>query len=334
MHWDNATLEVARRHRAAGWTTEQIAIEMNAPSSAAVRGAIRRAIRASMPAVIALPKADGSAVQQSGGHGCRVRRSASPAAWGFALGDLHVPFHDKKALDLVSFVMEDVRGDGDPELVQVGDYTDQGEVSRHAKDPDTAVSLDFEFKVGREVRARLDSLRSWRKKTITKGNHDIRVRKYILENAPAVRNMIPSFEALLEMPQNGWDVVDYGEVYKFGDLHVTHDLDTAGMYAHVRSAAKMGGSTLIGHTHRIAMTCSGNHAHGPWTAAMIGWLGNFEFAQYIKRPLRAEWRHGFGLLHVDPSGHTHVTPVEIAGGRCIVHGKLYDLAQLARRKAA
>lgn len=280
-------------------------------------------------------------VSQSGSaapsaHGARVSRAGS---WAIALPDMHVPFHDVAAVDLVSFVVERITklyraSLGEPEFILLGDYLDCLEVSKHRKDPELNMKFKVEIDRGVEMRIRLDSLAPWTAKTITLGNHENRLRNYITDNAPALEGIVPSIGDLLAMPANGWTVVPYGDVYKFGDLHITHDVDTAGMYAHVRSAAKMGGSTLIGHTHRVAVTHSGNYAHGPSTAAMLGWLGNFEFARYIKRPMRAEWRHGFGILYRDVSGHTHVSPIPIAGGRCVVGGTIYDLAEMSGRKAA
>jgi hypothetical protein len=274
--------------------------------------------------------------EQSQNHGARVRRSGS---WGIAFPDMHVPFHSGPAVDLASFVVERIAklyqpSLGDPEFVLLGDYLDCLEVSKHRKDPELGVKFHTEIERGVEMRVRLESLAGWTAKTITLGNHENRLRNYITDNAPALEGIVPSIGDLLAMPANGWNVVPYGDVYKFGDLHITHDTDTAGMYAHVRSAAKMGGSTLIGHTHRVAMTCSGNYAHGPSTAVMVGWLGDPEYARYIKRPMRAEWRHGFGIMYRDVAGHTHVVPVPMAGGRCVVGGTIYDLAEMSGRKAA
>ena len=269
-------------------------------------------------------------------HNARVKRFGS---WGVALPDMHVPFHSQQAVDLVCFVVERIAklyrpSLGDPELILLGDYLDCLEVSKHRKDPELSVKFSVEVERGVSMRIRLEYLAGWLAKTITLGNHENRLRNYILDQAPALEGIVPSIGDLLAMPANGWNVVPYGDRYVFGDLNITHDLDTAGMYAHNRSMAAMGGSTLIGHTHRIAMTCTGNIVHGPQTAAMIGWLGDPEHARYIKRPLRAHWRHGFGLLYRDVAGHTHVVPVPIAGGRCVVGGTIYDLAELSGRKAA
>lgn len=266
----------------------------------------------------------------------RVRQAGS---WAIAVPDMHVPFHSGPAVDLFAFVAERVSKLyrttlGDPELILLGDYLDCLEVSKHRHDPELSMKFSVEVNRGIEMRVRLDSLAGWLKKSITLGNHENRVRNYIIDHAPAMDGLIPSIGDMLAMPANGWNVVPYGDVYKFGDLHVVHDLDTAGKFAHERSAAQMGGSTLIGHTHRIAMSCSGNYAHGPSTAAMVGWLGDPEYARYIKRPLRAQWRHGFGLLYRDVSGHTHVVPVPMTGGRCVVGGTIYDLAEMSGRKAA
>lgn len=338
MKWTEEALRRAKQMRAWGCEYEQIGKELGCTAES-VRTALRdrrlghTAVTSAPQSFISEQPREANAQQQ---HGARVKRSGS---WAIALPDMHVPFHSVAAVDLVSFVVERITklyrsSLGDPELILLGDYLDCLEVSKHRKDPELNVKFRTEVDRGVEMRVRLESLAPWLAKSLTLGNHENRLKNYITDHAPALEGIVPSIGDLLAMPANGWNVVPYGDVYKFGDLHVVHDLDTAGVYAHVRSAARMGGSTLIGHTHRVGMTCSGNYAHGPSTAVMLGWLGDPEYARYIKRPLRAEWRHGFGILYRDVAGHTHVAPVPIANGRCVVGGTIYDLAEMSGRKAA
>lgn len=247
-----------------------------------------------------------------------------PILW---IPDVHAPYEDRRAVSLLDEVIRWFRPD---QVVAVGDFADLHNVSRHVKDPAMRMSFRAELDGAKACRARIDAAcadAGVKRKAITMGNHEDRLRRYIAENAPALEGVLPSISELLGFESNGWEVVEYGDVHRIGNLAVTHDLDRAGKYAHEHSRVDMGGSTIIGHTHRMAITCSGTMIAGRHVAAMFGWLGDERFARYFKTPLRAHWQLGFGVgWHDHRTGYVTLQPVPIVDYRAIVCGKLFEVA--------
>lgn len=249
MKWTQALLDDAREAfaREGSWvgvasrygvssTAVRVAVKRNRPSGASGLGGSPAPPSRPAPAagplspissnVVAFPTRQNVAQCSAPGsfspistHGCRVRRpEGAQPGWAWVLPDMHVPFHDQRALDLVSWVIEDVANiycKDDPELILLGDYLDCLEVSKHRKDPDIRVKFADELVAGRAVRGRLESLRRWRRCSVTLGNHENRLRNYITDSAPALEGIVPTIGDLLEMPKHGWNVVPYGEVYRF-----------------------------------------------------------------------------------------------------------------------
>jgi hypothetical protein len=154
------------------------------------------------------------------------------------------------------------------------------------------------------------------------GNHEFRLERYIAKNAPAVEGLF-SYENWVE--DHGWETVPYLSTYKLGKLNITHDTGTAGMNAHRDAASAHMGSTVIGHTHRLAYEVRGKVDGVPYLAAMFGWLGDPAKITYLHNAKAAHWVHGFGIGYMLEDGVTHVQPVPIIDGKCMVEGKLYSL---------
>lgn len=244
-----------------------------------------------------------------------------PIVW---ISDVHAPYEDKLAISLACQVIEWLRP---THVVSFGDFADLHNVSRHIKDPTMRMPVAREIQLAGECRGRIDEAcarAGVREKTITLGNHEVRLSKFLAEKAAELEGLIPSIAELLGFPQNGWHVVDYGEVHQIGNAFITHDLDRAGKYAHETSRVEMGGATLIGHTHRMALSCGGTYASGRHFAGMFGWLGDQQYAKYFKKPLRTQWQLGFGVGWLDPTtGYITNQPVPIIDGRCVVAGKVF-----------
>lgn len=234
----------------------------------------------------------------------------------------------------MSIVDQVIRALRPTRVVSVGDFADAHNVSRHIKDPEMRMPFVKEVDGAKKCRARIDeacAAANVREKAVTLGNHEDRLRKLVAEHAPALEGIVPTMATLLEFELHGWKVYDYGEVYRIGSLHVTHDLNTAGVYAHERSRVAMGGSTLIGHTHRMAVATAGTHIGGRHVAAMFGWLGDDRFAKYHKRPLRQHWQLGFGVGWLDMrTGYATLQPVPIVQYRAVVAGVLYEPKSTSR----
>lgn len=234
--------------------------------------------------------------------------------------DVHVPYHDATALRLV---LEAAKAIGATRCVQLGDLMDCYSVSRYPKDANRRSSIQWEIEETNKV---LDSLDAAFPdgRVITLGNHDVRLEKYVATYAPAI-GALYSMPELLRLKERGWQVTPYLQSARIGDLDVTHEMGFAGAHASHRNLSVTSRSTAHGHTHRVSMAAAGDIDGSVRVGMSCGWLGSFDAIDYAHRQ-RAyrETTHGFGVAYVDKSdgGRTHVVPVVIMGGRCVVEGRL------------
>ena len=231
--------------------------------------------------------------------------------------DCHVPFHDTKAFDLMLRAAKSFR----PHVVVVlGDFLDCYSVSQHDKNPERVGQLSSEIHAGRMALAKLKQFGSQHHYIM--GNHEDRLERYLAVNAPAVFSLMKVSE-LLRLKETGWTFTPYKRSYKLGKLHITHDTGTAGQNAARQSMEVFGGSTIIGHTHRMELSYRGRADGPPSVGAMFGWLGDFDKVDYMHAmKARRDWVHGFGVGYMEPNGVVHLQPVPIINGRCVVGGKL------------
>jgi predicted phosphodiesterase len=206
-------------------------------------------------------------------------------------------------------------------IVILGDFADGEALSAHP--PTKPGERDFEDEIQSVSKAldQLDALGA-AKKVYVEGNHEFRLDRYLMERAPGLFRSI-RWQNLLELYRRGWDWVPYRKSTKVGKLHITHDTGSAGMNAHRVSSKAFGGSAVIGHTHRMSYEVTGRFDGPPYLAAMLGWLGDPEKAAgYIHEAKASDWVHGFGVAYIEPDGITHLQPVPIVNGRCVVQGRL------------
>jgi hypothetical protein len=128
---------------------------------------------------------------------------------------------------------------------------------------------------------------------------------------------------VFELDKEGWEYVPYKSSTKIGRLFVTHDTGQAGQYAHYRAQSAFEDNVVLGHTHRIGYSITGNAAGQPHVAAMFGWLGDFDAVDYLAQiNARRGWAHGFGVGVMEKDGTIHLQPVPIVKGACVVAGEL------------
>ncbi len=232
--------------------------------------------------------------------------------------DCHHPFVDKAAWG----VMLRAAAVFKPDIVVVeGDFGDFYSVSAHDKNPTRTNDLEYEVGMLREARAELDKLGA-RRKIFIEGNHEFRLARYLASNAPALYKMM-NVADLFQLKENGWEYVPYKASIKLGKLNLTHDTGTAGQNAHRQSMNAFQGSVVIGHTHRMEFSVTGNADGPPQVGAMFGWLGSFDDIDYMHSiAAKRAWVHGFGIGFMEPSGVVHLQPVPIVNGKCCINGVL------------
>lgn len=181
----------------------------------------------------------------------------------FILGDIHAPFHHKKAVEWAIKLANEL----EPEyIVQIGDALDQFSFSRypraHKMDPDE------ELKSGRKVLEKVwASVPRDSKKIQMMGNHDDRMLKMALKQAPELMGLIGE---KLE------------ELYKFDGVKTIEDyeFEIDGIMFQHGHRSKLGDhakynqcSTVVGHSHTGGVVFLRNR-NGVYWELNCGFLGD------------------------------------------------------------
>lgn len=241
-----------------------------------------------------------------------------------AIPDCHHPYVDKRAWQLVLKCAEIFAAD---DVIILGDFGDCHSVGSHMRTEPLKHSLEGELSL---TRFALEELQRACPKDARKvyicGNHETRLNRYIMDKAPELHGLL-DIESALSLGELGWEFIPYGKSFLYGKLHITHDTGKSGMNAHRQSAAAHLGSTIIGHTHRMAYEVTGTFNGPPFLACMLGWLGDAETAgSYVHETGSAAWAKGFGVGYMEvDTGIVHVTPIPIINDRCMLEGELISL---------
>lgn len=234
--------------------------------------------------------------------------------------DCHVPYHDKRAFNLMLKVATELPPDI---IISIGDFADFFSISRHSKDPRRRFRFKEELEeVSREL-SRVDDLGAKEKYYIA-GNHEDRMDRYINEVAPEFSRMFDIPE-VLRLEQRGWKYVPYKDDVKVGKLNATHDVGTFGMNATRTALAAYHGNVVTGHTHRLMYHIEGNMKGEPHVSASFGWLGDRKEIDYMHRVKAArDWALGFGWGHMRADGTIYLAPIPIVHYTCVVEGRYFE----------
>lgn len=232
--------------------------------------------------------------------------------------DTHVPYHDKRAWNLMMKVAKELK----PDIICIaGDFADFYCVSSHDKSPEREDQLAEEIKQVNEALDQLDSCNA-KEKIFVAGNHEDRLDRYLKTKAPELYSLV-RVKQLFNLHKRGWKYVPYKQSTKVGKLHLTHDTGTAGAMAHSKALADFQDNVVIGHTHRTAYTVVGNAKGVPHVGAMFGWLGDVNQVDYMHQvKANRDWSLGFGIGYFQPNGNFHLVPMTLVDYSVVLEGKL------------
>lgn len=235
--------------------------------------------------------------------------------------DLHAPYHDKKAWQLLLTVGRELKPDV---IITQGDFADFYSVSSHSKDAGRLDKFEDEIKSVNECLSQLDSLKAKEKHFIA-GNHEDRLQRYLNDKAPELNGLV-SVPLLFNLKKRGWKYTPYKESASVGKLNATHDVGSAGKSAIFQALSTFQHNIIQGHTHRISFFVEGNAKGTAHVGASFGWLGDKNKVDYMHRvKVNRDWAHGFGVAHMEPNGNVHIQPIVIVDYKCVVNGKLFKV---------
>lgn len=246
-----------------------------------------------------------------------VKKSPLPETV-LVLGDVHIPFHDERALALALKVNKLLK----PSLtVQIGDWGDQHFASRHSRRPgEPAPNKKAELSRITEETARLEGS-TYGSLLMVEGNHCIRMHLRALDKDPDNAEYVPTIRELYGMSDEV-QTSDYGDPVHMGHVAFVHDLasDTR------KTLSAAGQCVVVGHGHRLEIIYGGDLGEGKHFAMQVGWLGNpsHKVFSYAKSSTRRQWMLGLGWLR--RIGNVYVaTPIPMIDYTVYIEGRVITL---------
>lgn len=231
------------------------------------------------------------------------------------LPDIHVPYQNDEAIEAAIKLGEEFQPD---EIVQLGDLLDCYTLSRYSRSATRHGNIAEEIEQARDLLEMIKLRTGAKKATFIEGNHEARIRKYIMDKCPDLRDLKAlRVDHMLELADIGWDFIPEHKFYQVNDVFFTH-----GEYANMHSAKKhideYRVTVIHGHTHRIT---SRYHRGLDKTIVGVemGFLASFDVgAEFVKK---ANWQHGVGTVLIDGDDHW-VNAHHIRNGKVEYNGKV------------
>lgn len=238
----------------------------------------------------------------------------------FVIPDMHFPYHDKAvwATNLKAIQVLRPRN-----VVIIGDALDAYPISFHPKSPTRKALLQEELA---DANAELDCLAQLTmglacRVVYVEGNHEFRLERYLIQQAPALYGMITMPE-LLKIKERNWEWVPYQSWLKIGKIAYSHEVGSSGKNAPQQTLAAFGNNIVFGHSHRGGLVYGGTVDGERHVALNVGWGGDLAAIDYTHKARTREWQHGFGLVEQDATGAGWCQFVPIIDGRCVAHGQV------------
>jgi len=215
-----------------------------------------------------------------------------------AISDIHVPYHDKRAL---AEAMKLGREAGCSTVIVLGDLCDFHKVSKYRHD---ATALEIDEEIAQAERVLFELADKFPHRYFVPGNHEDRLKAYILDNAPSLQHLEQlELDKLLKLEEHGFKYVPGGFIH-CGDMTFLHghEIRISGMDPARKLFMKMKKSAICGHLHRPDSHYTRDGAGNLLQCHVLGHLGE-------KSPAfmpRNDWQHGFAIVSVPKSGNAKV----------------------------
>jgi hypothetical protein len=239
-------------------------------------------------------------------------------------GDPQIPFHDERLHDLTCQFAHDNRVD---EWIDLGDFLDLPMLTKHRQKPEWMATLQESIDAGsRILHDRTSASPDYCRKRRIGGNHDVRLRNWLLDHAPVLYGLrrsdigpdahssVLDLDYLLRSRELGWESVTspYGE-YPYTEVEIAPGL--VGIHGNTvrpgagnsvrQELAKRDHSVIQGHVNKLAMITQVRYQSdgSPWTVYGVesGMLGRTDGGMGFSH--HGDWMQGFVTVTVWPDEH-------------------------------
>lgn len=236
------------------------------------------------------------------------------------LFDVHVPHHDRPALNIALSVMEDTK----PKHIHIpGDFYDCPQISSHLKDIARMSRFKEDRQAGGAVLDRIQATSPNATIDWEEGNHEERWKRYILTQAHEISDLPElSAENVFNLKSRNIRYHKYMEPVDQWGVKIVHGNIARNISGATSRAmlAKYGCTGVSGHAHRReqVMHRSFNETNEWHTSGCLCTLN----PEYTSNP---NWNHGFVLLYMMKHyRRAHILPVAIIDGQAVVNGRGYE----------
>lgn len=240
--------------------------------------------------------------------------------------DTHAPYHDRRAWKILQQVCLKHKKKI-TEIVFLGDFADFYAVNSHGRHPSVMGVLIEEIETVNSMLDWFDEHFPSTKKVFLEGNHEYRLERYLVNNAPALFGVTETRELLQFTKRPNWKFVPYGpnqsHMVLGSYLNARHEPLGSSAKA---TASKALCSLVYGHIHRIERSHLVGLDGTDHVCFSVGWLGDKKKDKifgYVKQ--HAQWQLGFCIVWVDKrTRYFYPNTIQILDNySCVVGGEIF-----------
>jgi len=240
--------------------------------------------------------------------------------------DKHFPLHDKKAINCLVKIIEEVKPDGYIDLGDVGEWQGASHWQwAKKKRPPLEYQLPFIDKDIKDVNKGLDIIDealdkvNVEEKHMIEGNHDDWMNKFVDEH-PYMDSY--KFNECTRLKERGYEFHPIGKMLKIGKLYFYHGHLYGGIYHARNHLLKLGCNVIYGHWHDIQQM-SVTHVDGTKSAWAIGCLKDMsaDANSWLGRR-QTNWGHAISVVDFYGNGYFTNHVIQIINGKTTLIGKL------------
>jgi len=243
------------------------------------------------------------------------------------IGDIHIPFEDKKNLELCLRIAEDIKIN---RLILNGDVLDMYGCNLHGpKHPNIATTLEDEMIAGREFFEKLRKRFPDIEIIYSLGNHEKRLDRFIIQNAKALWGLL-TIQNFINFKKLDIKVHPYNEPLQIEKSNCwTQHSPRSYSSAMANLKTKLDQTFIYGCTHREGDAHMTGGSGEVYSSYFNGWLGSAteteehaEVFSYVKG--HSNWQSSLILVTVINEVEFHVNKYSIRRNKVVVDGSLFD----------